>query len=679
MNKLSRVLNHPWITAIRGGLLSIQGIVFIVCFVTIFVEGSTDILQYFNYVNGNENWVYFLRRIIFILNIFIPILPVITISYKLVKIKNQQRYELQENALLISLIGFMAFVLSSSLYMNHIRDVTNIVDNHMFLVNAFLSIVTAIFSTEIYYLTRQQFRKVKKFLQYDNDQDFRDSLQYMIPAVLTIIICLFSAMVMISLAEQLLPIVSIIFKEMIAPLGGFANKIAYVILTQLCWFVGINGGNLIHSSFFEYLFSYEMIDKTFLDTFINIGGTGTIVGLLVSMIYFVKSHKNSQFEHLVKLSILPALFNINEMIIYGLSILFNPIYFIPFLIVPIILTAITSFLQQVGVIPSTLYPVDWRTPIFISGYLTTHSISGSLVQLFNIIIAALIYYPFINYAHLFYKSENNKLFNDLKGTIFSEERETKYLVIKDDELGCMARRLGRQLKGLLNDGDQLFLVFQPQVNKANEVIGVEALLRWNHPDFGMVPPNVIVTIAEENSIIYELGKWTIKEACSQLRKWNDESIVDIKMSINISNLQLKDSNFADDVLFIIKECQVNISDITLEITESIAIGQDEITKNQMNKLTEAGIKFAIDDFGKGYNPILYLKEYSISSIKLDGSLIKDITEDINSKYIVASMYHLCQNSKLDIVCEFVETEEQKRLLDTLGDGVYQGYLFRAHS
>ncbi|MGL5351833.1 MAG: EAL domain-containing protein, partial [Clostridium sp.] len=239
--------------------------------------------------------------------------------------------------------------------------------------------------------------------------------------------------------------------------------------------------------------------------------------------------------------------------------------------------------------------------------------------------------------------------------------------------------LGEELKEILtgrrkNEG-QLYLEYQPQLNKERKVVGVEALLRWKYEEFGNIPPNIIVLIAEEVGLIYPLGKWIAETAIEQLSIWDKELDKKIDMSINVSTKQLTDDTFAEFVKDMIKLYNVNPNNIKVEITESFAIGEDEVTKEQLTKLTKCGVKLAIDDFGVGYNPLLYIKKYNIDCIKIDGSLIRDIDKNEESKSIVSSVYSLCESTGITVINEFVETEKQKSVLDNMGDGLYQGYLF----
>lgn len=323
--------------------------------------------------------------------------------------------------------------------------------------------------------------------------------------------------------------------------------------------------------------------------------------------------------------------------------------------------------------------MNWTYPVLFNAYKLTGGFSGLILQIINIIVGVVIYTPFVKISDNMSKRERQEAYNKLKNTVFSGNLEKLDLSSGADNMGEISIFLGEELKEILtgrrkNQGE-LYLEYQPQVNKDRKVVGVEALLRWRYEEFGNIPPNIIVLIAEEVGLIYPLGKWVAKEAIKQLSILDKELEKNIDMSINVSTKQLTDDTFAIYIKNMIKLYKVNPNNIKIEITESFAIGEDEVTKEQLTKLTEYGVKLAIDDFGVGYNPLLYIKKYNIECIKIDGSLIRDIDKNEESKSIVSSVYSLGESTGITVVNEFVETEKQKAVLDKMGDGLYQGYLF----
>ncbi|MGL4796422.1 MAG: EAL domain-containing protein, partial [Paraclostridium sp.] len=384
-------------------------------------------------------------------------------------------------------------------------------------------------------------------------------------------------------------------------------------------------------------------------------------------------------KKIAKISIIPSIFNINETIMYGLPILFNPIYIIPFILVPIV-SYITSYTaMEYGIIEIINNNVTWIDPIVLNAYELTGSYGGVILQVINIFIGVIIYMPFVKISDNINIKEKEIAYSNLKEAVFSGKIDKLDLATRSDSIGEIGTFLGAELEKILNEeskkDSQLYIEYQPQLSKERKVVGVEALLRWNHKELGYIPPNIIIMIAEELGLIYDLGKWVARESICQLSKWNSNLEKSIDMSINASTKQLTDKSFAKYIMGLINEYKVNPNNIKIELTESFAVGEDDISKNQLKELTDYGVKLAIDDFGVGYNPILYIKKYKIDSIKIDGSLIKDIDENEESRSIVSAMYNLCESTYIKIVNEFVETEAQKEILDSMGDGLYQGYLF----
>lgn len=393
----------------------------------------------------------------------------------------------------------------------------------------------------------------------------------------------------------------------------------------------------------------------------------------------IQLSKNKYSKKISKISIGPSFFNINETITYGLPILFNPVYVIPLTVTPIILYIIAQCAFALGMIEIVNTDMSWTYPVLLNSYRLTGSFSGVVLQIINIIVGVVIYAPFVRIADNMSKYERRDAYETLKATVFSGKFEKLDLSSGADNMGEISIFLGEELKEILdgrrkNDGE-LYLEYQPQVNKLGKVIGVEALLRWNYGEFGYIPPNIIILIAEEVGIIYSLGKWVARQAIQQASVWNNELESTVEISINISTKQLSDDSFAIYIKEMLAYYSVQPSAIKIEITESFAIGEDEITKNQLLLLTEYGVKLVIDDFGVGYNPLLYIKKYNIECIKIDGSLIRDIDKNEESKNIVKSVYSLCEATGIIVMSEFVETEKQKAVLDEIGEGYYQGYLF----
>ena len=228
-------------------------------------------------------------------------------------------------------------------------------------------------------------------------------------------------------------------------------------------------------------------------------------------------------------------------------------------------------------------------------------------------------------------------------------------------------------------GGQLFLEYQPQVDLASrEIVGVEALIRWQHPVYGRIEPGRFVPLAEETGMIVAIGDWVLATACAQNRKWVDAGLGSIKMAVNLSARQLKDAGLVARVLKTIAETGITASDLDLELTEGILIENLEANQETMKALRAAGVKISIDDFGTGYSSLNYLSELPADILKMDGSFVRRLGQPLarSRPYVIAeSIIDMAHRLKLTVVAEAVETAEQLHDLQRMGCDQAQGYYF----
>ncbi|WP_176719947.1 putative bifunctional diguanylate cyclase/phosphodiesterase [Desulfuribacillus alkaliarsenatis] len=225
------------------------------------------------------------------------------------------------------------------------------------------------------------------------------------------------------------------------------------------------------------------------------------------------------------------------------------------------------------------------------------------------------------------------------------------------------------------DKNELIIHYQPKFQSCmNKVTGVEALIRWQHPERGMVPPMEFIPIAEENQLIIPIGEWVLRTACMQMKEWHDAGHR-LSLSVNFSALQFRQLGVSDRVYEILSEIGLEPNCLTIEITESVAMKDVNYTVKTLNALQEKGVKVSIDDFGTGYSSLSYLKRLPISELKIDRSFVRDITTDQDDAAIVEMILVLGQTLKLNMVAEGVETPEQVEFLRDKGCLEMQGYLF----
>ncbi len=220
------------------------------------------------------------------------------------------------------------------------------------------------------------------------------------------------------------------------------------------------------------------------------------------------------------------------------------------------------------------------------------------------------------------------------------------------------------------------LHYQPQVEADNAKInGVEALIRWNHPEQGLIYPGKFIQVAEETGLIVPIGKWVLRTACSQAKKWQDNSYPGLRLSVNISEQQLRDKNFFTDVVNILEETEFDPLFLELEITESIAMNNSERNIRILDELRSLGVKIALDDFGSGYSSLNYLGTLPINILKVDYDLVREIPFNLKNSAIATSIISLAACLNYDVVAEGVETEAQLDFFKQQKCKYIQGYLF----
>lgn len=223
---------------------------------------------------------------------------------------------------------------------------------------------------------------------------------------------------------------------------------------------------------------------------------------------------------------------------------------------------------------------------------------------------------------------------------------------------------------------QFNLYYQRQVNEEGAVVGAEVLLRWQHPERGMVAPMVFIPIAEETGLIVPIGKWVLQMACAQLKRWeNDPSTCKFRLAVNISARQFRQLDFVDEVLEILTETGADPRKLKLELTESLVLQDIAHSIEKMEILCNVGIRVSLDDFGTGHSSLTYLKRLPLEQIKIDQSFICDIITDASDAVIVRTIIVMCNALGMEVIAEGVETEEQRAFLAKNGCVIYQGYLF----
>jgi diguanylate cyclase (GGDEF)-like protein len=223
--------------------------------------------------------------------------------------------------------------------------------------------------------------------------------------------------------------------------------------------------------------------------------------------------------------------------------------------------------------------------------------------------------------------------------------------------------------------DQFFLEYQPQVDiSSRALVGVEALLRWRHPELGLIPPNRFISVAENTGEILRIGEWVMRTACAQAKRWQDEGLGAFPVSVNVSAVQFRHEGFLATVNHVLTETGLAPERLELELTESLLLACSGEMTSVVTGLLKMGVRLAIDDFGTGYSSFSYLRDYRFSKLKVDGTFVKGITTDSNDAAIAAAIVSMGKILRMKVIAECVETEQQLKMLRTCGCDEIQGYL-----
>jgi diguanylate cyclase (GGDEF)-like protein/PAS domain S-box-containing protein len=226
------------------------------------------------------------------------------------------------------------------------------------------------------------------------------------------------------------------------------------------------------------------------------------------------------------------------------------------------------------------------------------------------------------------------------------------------------------------DKKELFLEYQPQMDTVNgKITGLEALLRWRHPDLGLVPPDQFIGIAENSGLIVPIGEWVLRTACSQARKWQEEGLPAFSIAINVSAVQFRQQGFCELIRRVLCETGLAPHYLELELTESLLLANVDVTLSVLQELKAMGLTLAIDDFGTGYSSFSYLKRFPISKLKIDRSFVRDVAVNPDDAAITTAIISMAKSLNLKVIAEGVEEEAQMSFLRSHQCDEIQGYYF----
>lgn len=545
--------------------------------------------------------------------------------------------------------------------------------------NTFAALVIALGSSVLFFKIKDtQFFRTR-WRGTGADVSYAEAVSGVIPAfvVVAFFVILRQVFVAVFHVDSIQEILETAVRKLIDPADhSLSAAIAILLFVHGMWLVGIHGSYVLGSVIYENFgaISAETVyNKTFQDVFVCMGGTGSVLCLVIAILLF---SKKSNVKNMARLSFPTVIFNISEIIAFGLPVILNPIFVIPYLLVPVVICVISYAAVAIGMVPHVVSEVEWTTPILLSGYLATGSIAGSILQAVCLAVGVFIYLPFLR---LFEEQKERQMVKRVKELTEELQRQEEANAImpfagRKDALGGTARVLAEDLKDAIKD-KKLFFLYQPQVDKEGQCIGAEALIRWMHPTAGFIYPPLIIQLAKEEKLLHDIETYMFDEVAHTISEMENEIHTEFKISVNITNESLLWENLEHCIADKVSKYHIAPGRLWLEITEQDALISSKDILDKMRRLKEQGHKFLIDDFGMGHTSLLYLQTSYFSVVKLDGSLTKDVMKNKRDQDIIAAITELGESLHFETIAEYVETEEQKDMLRLLGCDAFQGYYY----
>lgn len=555
----------------------------------------------------------------------------------------------------------------------------------------FLAIITGLGGSAFYLRAEKYFRNRKLVLYSPGaDYDFNRTLSTIIPIAVTTLVFAFFDLILIRAfgVDSFRMLVAKMMNSLFA--GSASNYIKgffFILLSSVLWFFGIHGSDVLEGVMQTYfapglaanqtavaagLQPTNILTKGFFDCFVLMGGCGSTICLLIAILLF---SKNSARKGLAYSSTIPMLFNINELMVFGLPIIYNPVMLVPFICAPLVNYSLAYLAISSGIVPMIINEAEWTTPIILGGYRITGSIYGSILQIALLLIGVIIYMPFVRLLDRQSIKNSQDDYDEFIEYFKANESDfvNRNLIERHDRFGEFGKNLCAEIKN--NMDKQIVMAYQPQYNYEGQCIGAEALLRWNHPIHGMLYPPVVIRLAEEGGFLPDLEEEILRRALADRDKVRERFGKDIKLSINVTGTTVVTPRYMDFIKSLNESHPFKGMNICIEVTEQATINFNEDTLKALQTLKDMGLLLAIDDFSMGQTSINYMKDRIFDIIKLDGSLVKGLFDHENTSEIVSSIVSLASSIDMMVLAEFVENGQQREELHRLGCNIYQGYLY----
>lgn len=596
---------------------------------------------------------------------FSSIYLLIILTYKYFNVISK-RSNLSIYACLNSLICYFILLGPNIFY-----DGSSIID-YTDMNNVFVSLTTALVATILFNCFTECVAARRKKVSFTSN--FSTAVNVIIPISLcTLLYIIYSLFIFLIFNNN---VNDFIFRSIEYPFEQIGNSyfggLLINFVSSLLFFFGIHGRTVFQDIYMEVFgtFSGAIATNTLFDTFVFIGGIGSTLCLIIAILLFSDGRRRKK---IAKASFLPMIFNINEIVIFGLPIIFNPIYIIPFVLVPMINYSISYLFMYFELIPQFTTVVQWTTPVLINSYLGTNSIMTVIVQILCLTVGTLIYIPFVKLDNIILTKSSEQMNKELRGYIIECENKMvePNIFNLNNHLVSHAESILNSLENSIRNGN-ITLYYQPLV-KDGKIVSVEALLRYKYKCQEYLFPPIVVLIAKEKGLYNSLSKEIIKRA---IKDFKEMLIInpDLQMSVNLDLDILHDNDFFTWMIDYVELSNIQKFHFGIEVTENSKYQANSNLNNLFKILHNYGINIYMDDFAMGNTSIRFLQDTLFDYVKLDGSLVKNIDNE-RAQNIIESIINLGSSLNFEVIAEFVETEEQKNKLASKGCFIYQGYLY----
>ena len=673
---LKKIENSTYMTSIRAGIIQTIPVV---------ILGSlTLILQTF--IGSLDSSSKVLEVIMDILSIvyqstfgIMSVITTVLISVKCLETKKEN-----VNIYVGIIIALTCFFILSG-------GITNSISAEAFGVEGmFTSIISSVMGTAIY-SGISDFFKEKSIMLHGGYPEIQDIVNGILPVVCTVMIFAFfnEFISYITAADSFNDLFILIIGKLADHIGrNLLSGILFIFLSSVFWLLGIHGTDVLEPLTKELFVPAmdinealaaageaptEILSKTMFDVFVFMGGCGALISLLIGIFIFSRGKIN---RRLAKIAAPSMVFNVNEIMVFGIPIVMNPIFFIPFILTPIVCFLTSWTAMTLGIVPIPVNEVEWITPVILNGYLATGSWTGGMLQAVNIVIGIFIYRPFIKMYDT--AQQKNAVTQIEKVTKVMKEAESTgkevFLLERKDDIGYAAKNLEADIIHYVKNG-KTDMYYQPQYDEKDNCIGFEALLRFKTELYGVIYPPLVIELMRESGRLCELEKYVFTYVANDMEKIYNAVGYKVKVSVNITPENLLNKEFVDFLVELSHRFDHNHGDICIEVTEQTHFEVTEQVEKVFEKLRRQGYLFAIDDFSMGSTSVKYLKKNLFDIVKLDGNLVKNVDGRDNEREIVSSIIILAKSLGIKVIAEYVENRKIQKQMEELGCTLYQGYFY----